>query len=539
VKLVLNSRETEIVPGTSIFEAAERLGVRVPTSCHKQGRCRECLVEVASGEELLTPRTPEEEHLEPGFRLACRARAESGPGVLRCHTLRRGELRIEQQAHGLPDRGERPRLDPAVTRDGERVLLEGREIARSSGPLHGIALDLGTTTVVLRLLDLESGALVASSAFENPQRFGGSDVMARIDYDTRHRGRLLQRTLLGYLSHEIEALPVDPETIYELVVVGNATMRDLFFGLDVRSIGHKPYRSLTELELETGERTSTSLELPARRLRLPMHPRARVFGLPLVGGHVGADAAACLLAVGLPREDRLVALMDIGTNTELIVGHRGRTLAASCPAGPAFEGGRIACGMPGLDGAIEGVRLTGTGRVETRVIGGGLPEGLCGSGLVELLSELLRAGRMNARGRLTDGAQQIEVDAERGIVLRERDISELAQAKGATTAGLEIVLRELGGTADDLDVFYLAGGFGRHLDLAAAKRLGLIPEIPDARVRQVGNAAIEGATQALCSLEARRELERFVRGIRHVPLESDPDFFDRFALGCLFGPSRP
>ena len=147
MKLVLNAREAELAPGTSIFEAAERLGVRVPTSCHKQWRCRECLVEVASGEELLTPRTPEEEHLEPGFRLACRARAESGPGVLRCHTLRRGELRIEQQAHGLPDRGERPRLDPAVTRDGERVLLEGREIARSSGPLHGIALDLGRTNI--------------------------------------------------------------------------------------------------------------------------------------------------------------------------------------------------------------------------------------------------------------------------------------------------------------------------------------------------------------------------------------------------------
>jgi uncharacterized 2Fe-2S/4Fe-4S cluster protein (DUF4445 family) len=146
---------------------------------------------------------------------------------------------------------------------------------------------------------------------------------------------------------------------------------------------------------------------------------------------------------------------------------------------------------------------------------------------------------MNARGRLADGAQQVEVDAERGIVLRERDISELAQAKGATTAGLEIVLRELGGTADDLDVFYLAGGFGRHLDLAAAKRLGLIPEIPDARIRQIGNAAIEGAARALCSLEARRELDAFVRGIRHVPLESDPDFFDRFALGCLLGPARP
>jgi uncharacterized 2Fe-2S/4Fe-4S cluster protein (DUF4445 family) len=538
MKLIINSQEVEVGAGTSVFEAADGVGVRVPTSCHKQGQCRECLIEVVEGMEHLTPLTPEEEHLGPGFRLACRARVASASGRLRCHTLHRATMRIEHRASALPIHGREPPLDPAVRREGDRVLLDGEEIARADGPIHGIALDLGTTTVVLRLIDLESGDLLATSAFENPQRFGGSDVMARIDYDTTHRGRLLQRTLLGYLSHAIEELPVDPLTIYEGVVVGNSTMRDLFFGLDVRPIGQKPYRSVTEHELEAGRRETTSLSLPARRLRLPIHPRARVYGLPLISGHVGADAAACLLAIDLPREDRLVALMDIGTNTELIVGNRHRVLAASCPAGPAFEGGRISCGMPGLDGAIEKVRISEDGRVETEVIGDAPPEGICGSGLVELLGELLRHGRLNARGRFTDGAEPFRVDDEHGIVLHERDISELAQAKGANTAGLRIVLREYGARADDLEVFYLAGAFGRHLSPDAARRMGLIPEIEDGRIRQVGNAAIEGATLALRSLTRRRELEELVREIRHVRLESDPDFFEQFVVGCLLGPQE-
>lgn len=536
MKLFINSHELEATPGTSLFEAAEGAGILVPTSCGKQGRCRECLVEVVEGMEHLTPRSPEEKHLGAQFRLACRARTLPGVEKVRCHTLRRAVMRIEDRAGGLPGQREDPRLDPAVTRDGEWIRLEGRELVRAGGPIHGIALDLGTTTIAMRLLDLETGELVATSSFENPQRFGGTDVMARITYEAAHKGRLLQRVLLGYLSHAVEELPADPMTIYEVVVAGNSTMRDLFFGLDVQSIGRKPFCSQTQLQLEAGDRESTSISLEARRLRLPIHPRARVHGLPLVSGHVGADAAACLLAIDLPREERLLALMDIGTNTELILGNRERLLAASCPAGPAFEGGRISCGMPGLDGAIEGVRIAEDGRVLVDVIAGGPPAGLCGSGLIELLGELLRVGRMNERGRLGAGEHAFCVDAEHEIALSESDISELAQAKGANTAGLRILLRRYGVGADDLDLFYLAGAFGKHLPADAARRLGFIPGIDDGRIHQVGNAAIEGATIALLSLTRRRELENLVRRIEHVPLESDPDFFDEFALGCLFRP---
>jgi uncharacterized 2Fe-2S/4Fe-4S cluster protein (DUF4445 family) len=251
---------------------------------------------------------------------------------------------------------------------------------------------------------------------------------------------------------------------------------------------------------------------------------------------VGADAAACMLAVDLAHEDRVVAIMDIGTNTELIVGNRQRILAASCPAGPAFEGGAIACGMPALDGAIEDVRIGEDGRFHLRMVGGEAPQGICGSGLVALMSELLRTGRMNERGRFEEDGARIELDAAHGIYFLESDVNELAQAKGANVAGLQVVFHQFGIDFDQAGVFYLAGGFGRHLNVEAATRIGLVPPIPADRMAQIGNAAIEGATIALLSRGKRAELEALVRRVEHCRLETHPQFFDFFVDGCQFHP---
>lgn len=538
VQVHIDNRQGEAANGVSLFEFAETVGVNVPTSCRKQGRCKECVVEIVEGLECLSAPTPEERHLRGAFRLSCRARIVRDSGLVRCHTMRRGAMRIEREAFRLPVSGRPWALDPAVRRDGQRVLLDGVEIDRTDGPIHGLAIDLGTTTVVVRLLNLETGEVVADSSFENPQRFGGSDVMARIHFDTEDGTRVLQRTLAGYLSHAIEELPVDPQSIYEVVVVGNSTMRDLFFRLNVYSIGQSPYRSITELEMAAGSRTTTSLSESARRLLLPVHPKARVYGLPIVSGHVGADAAACMLAADLAHEERLVAIMDIGTNTELILGNRHKVLAASCPAGPAFEGGQISSGMPGLPGAIEKVAIAEDGSVETAVIGGGPAEGICGSGLVALLGELLRTGRMNELGRFEDGSREFVVDARADppITFSEGDINALAQAKGANVAGLRVVFAEAGKRFADAEVFYLAGGFGRHLDVESSRRIGLIPNLESSRIVQVGNASIEGACIALLSRTRREELEQLVRQVTHCRLETHPRFFDFFVDGCQFTP---
>ncbi|MEO6434518.1 MAG: ASKHA domain-containing protein, partial [Tepidisphaeraceae bacterium] len=379
VTLTINGSSTHDIDGRSLFDCAESLGVQVPTSCRKNGKCKECIVEVTEGLDLLSPRTDAEDHLKGSFRLSCQcgviADLGADAGTVKCHTMRRGQMRVERHALGLPLRGEL-KLEPCVTRDGDRILIDDEEIDRSAGPIHGIAMDLGTTTIVLRLINLETGEVIADASLENPQRFGGSDVMSRIHYDSENPGRLLMRTLCGYLSHAIEAFPVDPNSIYEMVVVGNSTMRDLFFRLSVYSIGQNPYQSITEIELADGKRTTTSLTMTGKQSLLPIHPRARVYGAPIISGHVGADAAACMLAVDVANEDRLVAVMDIGTNTELILGNKHRILAASCPAGPAFEGGAIACGMPALDGAIEDVVIDdATGDFKINVIGGGAAQG--------------------------------------------------------------------------------------------------------------------------------------------------------------------
>jgi uncharacterized 2Fe-2S/4Fe-4S cluster protein (DUF4445 family) len=556
ITLIINGKSTEADPGLSLFDQAEAMGIDVPTSCRKQGKCKECMVEVVDGMSALSPMTEAECHLKGNFRLSCQTFVTGPTGQIssgqisggqvsgdqvRCHTMRRGHMRIERQACGLPGSGQSFALDPAVTRDGDRILIDGVEVERSTGPIHGIAMDLGTTTVVVRLMDLESGELIADTSFENPQRFGGSEIMSRIAYDTTHPGRLLMRTLAGYLSHAIEKFPIDPKTIYEMVVVGNSTMRDLFFRQNVYSIGQTPYRSITEIELAEGKRITTSLVESGLRSLLPIHPKARVYGAPIISGHVGADAAACMLAADLAHEERLVAIMDIGTNTELVVGNKDRILAASCPAGPAFEGGAIACGMPALDGAIGEVAIGEDGKFQIRVIGDGSPEGICGSGLVDLLSELLRTGRMNERGRFEGDVHRIDLShGENGdVYLLESDVNELAQAKGANVAGIQVVFSTYGIDFDDVDMFYLAGGFGRHINVEASKRIGLVPSLAPEKFVRAGNLAIEGATIALLSKSKRQELEGLVKKVQHCRLETHPNFFDFFVEGCQFKAVEP
>jgi len=520
--------------GESLFDSALRMGVNIPTSCLKNGKCRECLVEVAAGMDLLTPRTIEEQSLTGSFRLACRSRISGDSGVIRCHTLRREQIRIEDTVQNLPTSFTSVPLAPAVTMEGSGIFLDGKQIADGK-VIYGVALDIGTTTVVARLIDLSRGELVASSAFENPQRFAGSNVMSRIHYDMHNKGRLLQRTLCGYLTHAIEEFDIGPENIYEVVVAGNTTMRDLFFGLNTTTIGSMPFQSITEMELIARKRLNTSLTTTAKKLQLPIHPNARIYGLPLISSHIGADAAACLLAIELSSQDEPVLLMDIGTNIELVCSTNDRILVTSCPAGPAFEGGAINNGMPAMSGAIEKFEISATGQYSYQTIDHAEIEGICGSGLIDMLSELSRVSMISTTGRSTDGRDRFEIESEGKVALFESDIAELAQAKGAASAGIRILLEKAGLMPTDLHRLYLAGGFAKHLDLAAARNINLIPDLPNEKVLQIGNASLEGASIALCSVPHRRKLEAMVSRAEHVALEQHPSFFDYFVDGCLFG----
>ena len=316
-------------------------------------------------------------------------------------------------------------------------------------------------------------------------------------------------------------------------------MRDILFKLDVQGIGQKPYKSSIEHAFLAGERANTALSARALRLGLRANRAARVYGLPLIASHVGGDAAAALVALeeGFADADTAM-LVDMGTNTEVVVKQGGRMLAASCPAGPAFEGGLVRYGMPACDGAIEAVRLGEKGEAAYETIGDKNPVGMCGSGLIDLLAELRRADVLTAKGVFTADRKQREMTVvpEHGITFSKEDASNLGQAKAANYCGQYIVMRALGVDPAAVERLYLAGGFANYVDVGNAISIGLLAPVPEERVVKAGNAAARGARAILLSATRRRALEREVQAIEHIELETTPDFFDLFVDGCQFKP---
>ncbi len=531
-KIIIDGKETPLSVGRTLFEHADAVDVRIPSSCPREGVCRECIVHVREGQDALAPRTPEESFLTGEYRLACQARVARDDRDIEVVTLKRQR---QIMTHG-DERGQHLELEPMTVRRDDAVFWGDQELGPYNGRIYGIAADIGTTTVVLDLLDLETGETLYTAAFENPQVFAGSDVIHRIHYDSDEATHgELQHVLISYMNNEIAQMPCDRNDIFEVVVVGNPTMRDICLGIDVTSIGVKPFKSLTQHEMEAGERPSTSVTTKAAALGLKLNRNAVVYGLPLLGCHVGADAAAALLASRLYEQEQPGMLIDIGTNSEVLIAGGGRILAASCAAGPAFEGQKIKYGMPGVEGAIESVKIL-DGRTEYRTIGGIAPQGICGSGLIDLLAELLRTGRINALGRFTDHASEYVVTSEPRVTFSEEDINQLSQAKAATFAGQKILMKQFGVQAQDIHVFYLAGGFANYINAGSARAIGLLPGIPDERIAKIGNAAIDGAREVLLSRRRRALLEEVVKKVQHVELEQDPEFFDLFVDGCMFAP---
>ncbi len=519
--------------GKTIFDYADELAVRVPTSCGRTGYCHECIVEVNAGHEGLCPRTEAEEFLRDNYRLACQAAIEKPEHDVE-FSLLRSNPKILTSA---PEK--QFTLDPLVRREGDEVRYGEDVIDRYRKHIYGLAIDLGTTTVVAELVDLETGESLYVASFENPQRFGGSDIMHRISYDAGPFRGELHKAIINALNYELREmcrqLEFPRQEIYEIVVAGNSTMRELFFDLDVQTIGERPYKSQIEQEYLDGNRPTTALIEDARRLRLWANPKAKVYGAPLIASHVGADMAADLVAVDMESQRDIIMLVDIGTNTEVVVGHKGRLMTASCPAGPAFEGGGIRFGMAAVDGAIESLRLN-NGDVEYDTIGGGEPDGLCGSALIDLLAELRRADRMSPKGVFADRSYEMTLVPDRGITFSREDASNLAQAKAANYCGQFIVMRKFGLQAADISKLYLAGGFANFINVQNAIEIGFLASVPEDRIVKIGNAAVQGAKQLLLSRSQRQSIEDLVKRIEHVELETTPDFFEVFVEGCQFKP---
>lgn len=525
----------DLIAGKTLFDYADELAVRVPTSCGRTGTCHECIVEVKRGNEALSPPSAAEAFLRGAYRLACQAVVESAATDIEFALLRRHPQILTSTSGGQFE------LNPVVTRQNGQVLYAGEFIDRFRGHVYGVAIDAGTTTIVLDLVDLENGRSLYLSALENPQRFGGSDVIHRISYDGGPFRGELHKAIVNSLNHELRdmcrRLGIERQEIYEVVVAGNPTMRDLFFNLDVQSLGQRPYKSNVEHEFLAGARPHTALLEEAHRLALWIHPRGRVYGAPLIASHVGADTAAALAAIEAESIGETFMLVDAGTNTEVVLGHAGRLVCASGPAGPAFEGGLTGCGMPGVEGAIESIRWN-PGCFEYRTIGDVPAEGICGSGLIDLLAELRRHGLMSSKGVFAAGTREIAIAPELGISFSRADASNLAQAKSANYCAQYILMRHCGVAPADIRRLYLAGGFANYVNVGNAVDIGFLPPVAEDRIIKIGNAALDGAKSILLSGRRRKSIEQLVQSIEHIELETEQDFFDIFVDGCLFQPQQ-
>jgi uncharacterized 2Fe-2S/4Fe-4S cluster protein (DUF4445 family) len=526
--------EVQVVPGISLLDAVRSAGLALDSECGGRGTCGECRVRFVQG----TPRPTVEdaallsqEELDEGWRLACQTFLAADCRIAlpqRVAHARRRKIRILTDAAGLPITG--------------RPTLSG----------YGIAVDVGTTTVVCYLMDLARALQIGVASFANPQSAFGPDVISRITY--AHRGpaelRELQRRLVSHLEKNFAALckgaGIAPDSVSRVTAVGNMTMMHLLRGVDPWPLGVAPYEPVF-LELPP---------FPARELGFKRFGGAEMHILPGVGGHVGSDVVAGVMGLDLTRRPGISLYMDLGTNGEVVLCSRKALAGASCAAGPAFEGVHIHSGMSAYPGAIERVDEE-DGRLQLDTIGDADALGLCGSGLVDAVALLLRRGLLLPSGRLVAPQQVpgdvpedlrrrvaedamgrcflLSRDGSRGdVVVTQRDIREVQLAKAPVRATIDLLLAGAHLKPEAIDDVFVAGGFGSAVRSESLLALGVVPEEVRGRIHAVGNTAGFGAKLALVYPERLEEAHRLARQIRHVELVRREDFRQAFAAHIPF-----
>jgi uncharacterized 2Fe-2S/4Fe-4S cluster protein (DUF4445 family) len=579
------TKEARVPAGTTLFDCASWNGVAIDSTCGGHGTCKKCKVKVVSGEQPVTavdPRAFSPDELRAGWRLACRAQAEEDliievpplqtrpkaalAGVGR-HVILRPAVQkryLELTEPTLEDQTSDVERVLAAMDDVElRVPLEvvrglGRTLRESdwkvtavlvddllldvepgdtSGSRHAIAFDLGTTTVVATLLDLETGQPAAVRSVLNAQQPFGADVISRIsatmlDPDALDVLRARAHETLEQLTREVcDEAAVDPTTVYEIVVAGNVTMIQLALGIDPEPLSMAPF-------------TIAARRLPeatAADLGVHVHDRAPAVLFPALGAYVGPDIVAGVLATGLTLDKRTRLFIDVGTNSEIVLGSSARALACAAPAGPAFEAAQIRCGMRAADGAIEGVRIV-DGDVELTVIGDVEPAGLCGSGLVDAVAELVGAGILDHSGRFVAGSserlgkigEETVFHLADGVFLSQRDVRELQFAKASIATGWTILCKEMRIDPSEISQVLLGGSFGSYLTAASAVKIGLVPRLPLTRIVAAGNVAGEGAKIAALSVTERAAANAVLDEVDYVELSGRADFNDLFVDQLAF-----
>ena len=528
-----DNKKTKSLKGKSLFDFADTLSIRVPTSCRRNGECHECIVQISEGEDNLFSKDQSEEFLTSNYRLACQAKIDNEQSDIKFNVLRRQPKILEDLNFN------KIKLNSNIIIENNSVInkYNNEILSEKETPIFGIAADIGTTTVVCSLVNLDSGEIMGISSFENPQRFGGSDTLNRISYETTKYPGELQAVIISGLNFEIGELckkfKIRRAHIYEMIIVGNTTMRDIFFGIDVSGVGQKPYKSITQLDLEDGKVNTTSVSKNALDLGVRINKNASVVSPPLISCHIGSDVTADLISIDVENIEDNFILLDVGTNTEIILGNKNNLVAASCPAGPAFEGGEVTYAMPGYDGAIEKFSIDGEDQ-NFSTINNTDAQGICGSGLIDLLASLKSNSIINELGVINNGESFFELKNTNGIKLSRSDMSALAQAKAANYCGQSIAIKRSGINIDDFNHLYLSGGFANYIDVENAKKIGFLIDAPNADITKIGNSALNGAIIYLMNIDEREKIESIVNSIKHVELETDENFFDHFVEGCQF-----
>jgi uncharacterized 2Fe-2S/4Fe-4S cluster protein (DUF4445 family) len=573
------TKEARVPAGTTLFDCASWNGVAIDSTCGGHGTCKKCKVRVASGDQPVStvdPRAFSPEELKAGWRLACRAQAEADlvvevpplqtrpkaalAGVGR-HVILRPAVQkrflelteptledqlsdLERVLAAMDDVELQVPLDVARTLGGtlrdsnwevtavfvDDVLIDV-EPGDTTARRHAIAFDLGTTTVVANLLDLETGVPVAVRSILNAQQPFGADVITRISatmMDPEALGALRDRaheTLMTLATEVCEEGGVELSEVYEIVVAGNVTMLQLALGIDPEPLSMAPFTIMAR-KLPPAQATDFGVRV---------HERAPAVTFPALGAYVGPDIVAGILATGLTLDKRVRLFIDVGTNSEIVLGSSARALATAAPAGPAFEAAQIRCGMRAAEGAIEGVKIV-DGQVQLTVIGDVEAVGLCGSGLVDAVSELVRAEILDRSGRFVPGSSQRlgKIGEENvfylhdDVYLSQRDVRELQFAKASIATGWQILCNDMGVDPTEISQVLLGGSFGSYLSAASAVRIGLVPKLPLARIVAAGNVAGEGAKIAALSLTERAAANAVLDEVDYVELSGRTDFNDLF-----------
>jgi uncharacterized 2Fe-2S/4Fe-4S cluster protein (DUF4445 family) len=581
-------KATRVPPGTTLFSAAHWIGLPIDSTCGGRGTCGKCKVQVLQGAAEIT--TADRKQLRPGeleagWRLSCQAKVYEDTTVTVPELLRvpkaatMGVNRlvlldpnvrkvfVELTEPDLEDqRSDIERLRDALTAEGFDMKADLRVLRTLPGLLrsaefkvtavlggdqliaveagdtrdesYGVAFDLGTTTVVGTLMNLRTGMAEAVRSTLNGQAPFGADVISRISHGMQgdeakaELREAIQRTMNTVLQELYDAAGVARERVYETVVVGNATMLHLLLGIDATPISMMPFTPAFR----------EPLYLAAREVGLDIHPGGYVQTLPVIGAYVGADIVAGVVATGLAREEKLRVFVDVGTNGEIVLGSVKRVLCTAAPAGPAFEGSQIRCGMRATEGAIEGVTLGD--HIELQVIGGDIaPKGICGSGLVDTVAQLRLVGLLDAGGKMRSREEVpehplsdrlITIEGVRAFLLAEnvylsqRDVRELQFGKGSIATGIKVLMDVMGVTVADLDEVLLGGSFGSYLNPESAKIIGLVPPVDVDRILSVGNTAGEGAKMSLLSFRERQIAFELPEKIEYVELSGRSDFNDSF-----------